>query len=204
MSDYKNKSIDSFNEQATDYNIDSNGYPGLNLYPLLIEKLNTLSFNSILDVSCGTGTVLSLLLAKNQDIKAYGLDSSEDMINMAEKKLTNNATLSIGDSEHIPYDNGSFDVVICTHSFHHYANPSKVLNEMYRVLKKNGTLIICDYYQYFPPFRQLMNFFIKFSKDRDIRIYSQKEIFNLFDENNFRDHRWYIINKKTYMAVTIK
>ncbi|MFR7358928.1 MAG: class I SAM-dependent methyltransferase [Dorea longicatena] len=44
----------------------------------------------------------------------------------------------VGDSENLPFENESFDVVICTNSFHHYPNPHAFMNEASRVLKNGG------------------------------------------------------------------
>lgn len=49
-----------------------------------------------------------------------------------------------------------------------------------------------------------MNLFIPFSKDGDVRIYSQKEICNLLQRANFKDINWNMINKRTYMVIASK
>jgi ubiquinone/menaquinone biosynthesis C-methylase UbiE len=69
-------------------------------------------------------------------IKLYGLGISEKMIEIAKKNLGNKAELRVGDSEYMPWEDDSFDVIVCNASFHHYPNPKKVLLEMKRVLKR--------------------------------------------------------------------
>src|SRR5262249_58080206 len=49
-----------------------------------------------------------------------------------------------GDSERLPFCNDTFDVVTCTHSFHHYPHQERVVAEMYRVLRPGGRLLILD------------------------------------------------------------
>ncbi|MDU7252955.1 MULTISPECIES: class I SAM-dependent methyltransferase [Clostridium] len=109
----------------------------------------------------------------------------------------------VGDSENMPYSNNKFDIIICTDSFHHYPNPLNVLSEMYRVLKKDGKLIICDYWTVFPK-RQIINLFMPFSKDGDVKIYSEKEIIDLLQQSNFKEIEWDKINKNTYMITGSK
>jgi len=46
--------------------------------------------------------------------------------------------------ESVPLDDNLFDIIICTHSFHHYLNPDKALNEMHRLLKIGGKVYILD------------------------------------------------------------
>ena len=51
----------------------------------------------------------------------------------------------MGDCEHLPFVEESFDAVICSNSFHHYPNPQDFFNSVYRVLRKGGRLILRDY-----------------------------------------------------------
>ena len=48
------------------------------------------------------------------------------------------------DSEHLPFADVSFDVVTCSNSFHHYPHQQAVVNEMRRVLRPQGRLILID------------------------------------------------------------
>ena len=48
------------------------------------------------------------------------------------------------DSEHLPFADASFDVVTCSNSFHHYPHQQAVVNEMRRVLRPHGRLILID------------------------------------------------------------
>lgn len=79
-----------------------------------------------------------------------------------------------------------FDLLICNDSFHHYPAPAKALSEFRRVLRPEGRLMISDYHVGFP-LRQLMNLFIRFGRDGDVRIYSRKEIVHLLSEASFGD-----------------
>jgi ubiquinone/menaquinone biosynthesis C-methylase UbiE len=49
-----------------------------------------------------------------------------------------------GDSERLPFQDNAFDVITCTHSFHHYPHQQKVVAEMHRVLRPGGRLLIID------------------------------------------------------------
>src|SRR5262249_7381833 len=49
-----------------------------------------------------------------------------------------------GDSERLPFADDTFDVVTCTHSFHHYPQQERVVTEMYRVLRPGGRLLLID------------------------------------------------------------
>jgi ubiquinone/menaquinone biosynthesis C-methylase UbiE len=55
-----------------------------------------------------------------------------------------NLHLVQGDSERLPFADNSFDLVTCSHSFHHYPNQAQVVAEMHRVLRPGGRLMIID------------------------------------------------------------
>ncbi len=101
--------------------------------------------SKILDVGCGTGKFAFKMANHNKQLDVHGVDLSGEMIEKAKEKLTDeNITFAVGDVEELPYESGTFDIVTCSHSFHHYPNQDRAVSEMYRVLKDNGTLMIID------------------------------------------------------------
>lgn len=103
----------------------------------------------VLDIGCGTGEFILKLKSYRRDINIFGVDISSEMINIAKKKSTfdRDVDFQIGDVEDMPYDDDYFDYVTCAHSFHHYPNKDKAVNEMHRVLKNNGKVMIIDGYK---------------------------------------------------------
>lgn len=89
----------------------------------------------------------------------------------------------VGDSEDLPFENCSIDIITCINSFHHYPNPEKVVSEITRVLKPNGTLILGEIW-ILPIFRNIINAFLPYMKTGDYKIYSSKEIKTLFAKKN--------------------
>jgi ubiquinone/menaquinone biosynthesis C-methylase UbiE len=103
----------------------------------------------VLDIGCGTGTVVSLLASSRWPVRAVGLDYVPSMCAEATRKADAigtgpRAEFVAGDSEHLPFANGSFDVVTCSNSFHHYPHQQTVVGEMRRLLRPGGRLIIID------------------------------------------------------------
>ena len=89
--------------------------------------------------------MLQILHEKYPDKHYVGLDLTPEMIAAAQAKQLSNTEFLVGDSEHLPFAEGSFDAVICTNSFHHYPHPQDFFNSAYRVLRKGGRLILRDY-----------------------------------------------------------
>jgi len=99
----------------------------------------------VLDVGCGTG-VIGLLFAE-MGHRVTGVDLSEAMMAKArEKASAQNLSIELrtGDAEHLPFDDGSFDVVVNRHLLWTLPHPETALNEWYRVLKKGGIMLIVD------------------------------------------------------------
>ncbi|MDP4176779.1 MAG: class I SAM-dependent methyltransferase [Bacillota bacterium] len=195
---YKEKSKQTFSNQANIYDATYYGKHAKKLYASVIEKVNDFKCTKVLDVGCGTGTILSLL-SKNESISLSGVDLSEKMLDIAKQKLDDRVELKLGDSEQIPWANQTFDAIICTDSFHHYPEPEKVLYEILRVLKKGGHLIIGD--PWMPsPFRQVTNRLLKYSKDGDYKIYSKAEIIKLLTRCGFSSVNWSRVNASSFIV----
>jgi ubiquinone/menaquinone biosynthesis C-methylase UbiE len=101
----------------------------------------------ILDVGCGTGQFAALALEHRPGITVTGLDLSRKMLAKAHGRLANGRRsfrMVQGDSHSLPFADGSFDIVTCAHSFHHYPDQARVVREMHRVLRPGGRVIIVD------------------------------------------------------------
>ena len=184
----KENSKAAFDRQAAGYDQGACGQHARSLYPLLLAKLARIPFHTALDLGCGTGEMIRLLLEADPGRKLFGLDLSEEMLSVARAKLQGRAALTVGDSERLPYPDGMFDVVYCNDSFHHYPAPEKVLGEVFRVLRPGGTFLLGDCWQ--PPVgRAIMNVYMRHSKTGDVKIYSRKELTALLAEY-FHDVTW--------------
>lgn len=93
----------------------------------------------LLDVGCGGGYLLKE--ADKAGMETYGIDISKKAIEKAKLRSTN-SKLIVGVAEKLPYKNNGFDVVVCLGSLEHFLNPKKSLQEMKRVLKKDGLVCI--------------------------------------------------------------
>lgn len=143
---YKAYSLQEFNRAAEKF--DDNAPSVYNMcrkdYPDILEELEKEDFTDVLDAGCGTGAVLSLLHEKHPDKNYTGIDLSEKMIEVAERKAIPGAKFVQGDCEELPFADHSFDAVLCSMSFHHYPNPERFFANVFRVLRPGGRLILRD------------------------------------------------------------
>ena len=140
----KEKIMKIFSGQAKEYDTSKTSQFVTKCYPYVLNTLIPIQFNNILDVGCGTGTLLGELLGKKPQVRSYGLDLSEEMLEVAREKLPKCTELVHGEAEVLPYDNNKFEMVIMVHSFNYFINPEQAIREAYRVLKPGGTLVIAD------------------------------------------------------------
>ncbi|MBP0986428.1 MAG: class I SAM-dependent methyltransferase, partial [Oscillospiraceae bacterium] len=134
----------------------------------------------ILDVGCGNGNLFGCLPDGRYEM--FGIDFSENMIAEARKNCGDRAVFTVADAEELPFDDDSFDIVVCNASFHHYIHPDAVAAEMNRVLKAGGTLLIGD--PYLGSFaRPIMNVLTRFSNQGDHHFYGISEMKKLLEDN---------------------
>ncbi len=100
----------------------------------------------VLDVSSGRGTQ-SIYYSKEFGVDVVGVDISDEMVNTAasnaqKEGLDNKAQFRIGDSQSLPFGDNTFDVVINECAVGIPDDSQKVLNEMVRVAKPGGKILI--------------------------------------------------------------
>ena len=197
---YKGKSLRSFNRLAKHYDSSYIGRQAHGGYGSVLDRLSTFPYRAVLDVGCGTGAVLSMI-PRRPGVRLCGVDLAPEMIEVAQARLGSDVELKVGDSEHLPWPDSSFDCVICTFSFHHYPQPEKVLSEMYRVLRDGGHVIIADPWAPAPA-RQIVNLILRFGlgADGDVRVYDRQDLVTLMDQAGFIGVLWQALGVSTWIA----
>lgn len=111
-----------------------------------LRKLSGLPPNkTALEIGCGTGNGSKLIKKYFQTKKIYATDLDERMINIARRKNADDCiTFEVQDATNLKYDNNSFDAVFDLGVIHHIPNWKDCLEELKRVLKPNGQMIIED------------------------------------------------------------
>lgn len=109
-----------------------------------LEFINIKESAKILDAGCGTGNLLFLLTKQGKKLKLYGTDITPEMLNIARAKLKHRAKLKLMSVEKLKFKKNYFDYIFSTEAFHHYTDQNKAMENFYRVLEKNGKLIIVD------------------------------------------------------------
>ena len=124
----------------------------------LLDRLALKGDERLLDIGCGRGAVLLMAAKRLPRGVAVGVDlwSTTDQSGNAEQVTRRNAALEgveervelhTADMRQLPFDDGSFDVVVSSLAIHNVPGAperAKALREAARVLKRGGTLVIAD------------------------------------------------------------
>jgi ubiquinone/menaquinone biosynthesis C-methylase UbiE len=187
MKDFAQKSRENYNLKAINYDNTFDGKFTERFKELLLDEILIEANGNILDVACGNGRLLKMISNK-YNIKGYGIDISEKMIEYAKTNCPN-MTFQVNSCEETPFDNQMFDVITVCAAYHHFPNVKAFAKEVNRILKPYGRLYIAEVYY---PFiiRFICNPFIPLSKAGDVKFYSPKEIQSNFEAYGFKHNTY--------------
>lgn len=98
-----------------------------------------------LEVAVGTGLNLPYYAG---DLPLTGIDLSHEMLAIARKRaaeLGRDVELREADAHELPFEDTSFDSVVCTYSLCGIPDPERAVGEMKRVLRPGGRLVLVDH-----------------------------------------------------------
>lgn len=104
----------------------------------------------VLDIGTGTGLLAIEFARQIPDIEVVGLDLSDVALEVAQINLREGdpklkVSFENGDAEDIPFDDDSFDLVISNNTLHLIEDPTRMFNEIQRVLRPGGRFFIKDF-----------------------------------------------------------
>ncbi len=181
----RQSSVTPYNSDKSKKEQVTNMFDGIARYYDLLNRVLTLGIDSIwrknaiaslvehqpkslLDIATGTADMV-IESEKQLDLdEIIGLDISKEMIAVGNKKLEKKGLdkkikLIIGDSENLEFEDERFDAVTVSFGVRNFENLEKGLSEIFRVLKKDGRLMILEFSK--PrlfPFKQLFNLYFKY------------------------------------------
>ncbi|MCK9447843.1 MAG: bifunctional demethylmenaquinone methyltransferase/2-methoxy-6-polyprenyl-1,4-benzoquinol methylase UbiE [Bacteroidales bacterium] len=122
---------------------------------------------SVLDVATGTAD-LAIALTKRTASPVTGIDLSQKMLEIgiekvAQKGLDRQITLSLADSEDLPFPEASFDAAMVAFGVRNFEDLQKGLQEMYRILSAGGMIGVLEFSmpRHFPV-KQIYRFYFRY------------------------------------------
>jgi ubiquinone/menaquinone biosynthesis C-methylase UbiE len=142
------RDVQAFDDRSRDYESGRHG----ELHHRIAEATADIAMagvaapSHILDVGCGTGYLLRLLAVRCPEaIELVGIDPAPGMIEVAKSAADDQRLrFTSGVAEMLPYPESSFDLVVTTTSFDHWADQRAGLAECARVMAPGGRFVLTD------------------------------------------------------------
>jgi ubiquinone/menaquinone biosynthesis C-methylase UbiE len=133
---------------------------------------------TIADIGCGPGYLLQAVARELPGNTLLGVDISEEMVERAKANLKSinpekEVEFRQGSANHLPFQDATQDFIISTLSLHHWNEPLTAFNEIHRVLKPDGQMLIHDLRR---DARRLFFYLIWFAQNIALRIISAEAI----------------------------
>ncbi len=134
---------------------------------LIVRELKNYHPSGILvDAGCGPGYLITTIAKSLPHLSIIGVDIAEEMVqkaakNMSSPGLSEKVSFRQGDIQALPLEADSIDFLVSTLSLHHWSEPKRALQEIYRVLKPEGQFLIFDLRR---DGRQLFHWLIQFAQ----------------------------------------
>jgi demethylmenaquinone methyltransferase / 2-methoxy-6-polyprenyl-1,4-benzoquinol methylase len=153
ISTRKNESYKIFDEIAYTYDFLNHFLSfGIDLYwrKKFLKNLPEIEKISVLDLATGTGDVPIVLAKEPRIVSVKGIDRSKKMValgnfKITKKNLSKKVTLEMGDGVEIPFPDNTFDLVTISFGIRNFSDHQKSLNNILRVLKPGGRLLIMEF-----------------------------------------------------------
>ncbi len=107
----------------------------------LLERVPVQATDRLLEVGCGEGGNLQLLQASPRG--AVGVDFSLEKVVWASQRLPGTRFVC-ADATLLPFRSASFDVILCRDVLHHVAEKAQVIEEILRVCRPQGRIVIIE------------------------------------------------------------
>jgi len=144
---HKGLILDQFTRQATLF---STAAPITNADALrmIVEAARPGPDDTVLDVACGGGIIVCAFAPHVR--RATGIDVTPAMLDEAQRLAAEKGLANVewrqGDVNALPFEEGSFTIVVTRFSVHHFPDPAAALREMARVCAPGGRLVVVDMY----------------------------------------------------------
>ena len=129
------------------------GRRGSRLRKMFADDLGLRAGDRVLDVGCGTGRLAMIFAERVAPTGSVtGIDAADEMIKRATSRARKQdlpIAFQAAFAQRLPFPNATFDAVACTLALHHVAEDDQqtAVQEMYRVLRPDGRLLIAEFDQ---------------------------------------------------------
>lgn len=164
----------------------------------------------VLDAGCGSGA-FSKFLYEQGFTSIVGVDISDKLIEIANKREKGKISFLCGDMLKLPFESNSFDIIFCGASLHHIPHHlDKAVCEFFRVLRSGGKVYFFE--PYFPSMNSFLRYYVfSFNRTQEERALNPIKLHKIFVENGFKNfefkrittvkHIYYTYNTKVLQKI---
>jgi len=119
----------------------------LELNNFVKETLYVKESDHILEIGCGTGSLLKRIANELENGVVEGVDFSKTMISLAKKKnkkhiLKKKAIIRPGNFDELQFENNSYDKIFSVNTIYFWRSPVSTISKAFDLLKPNGTIVL--------------------------------------------------------------
>lgn len=181
-----------------------------------INLLNVMPGEKYIDVAAGTGD-MAIEIAKRgiEGTKVAAVDFSQNMVSFGDKKIKNlhfqdRVKFQLADSQNLPFNDNSFHSAVCAFGVRNFSNMLEGIIEMKRVIKKNGKIVILEFFKprnrtfrffYYFYFKKMLPFIggiisgkhtaYKYLPDSVISFYTQEELMHIMKKAGLKNVNYF-------------
>lgn len=146
----------------------------------ILDNIQMNKNDKILDVGGGSGKLIETVSKEKPEVKGYIIDKSKGML----KRASSEEEVIVGDSATLPFRSSCFDFIFCVDALHHFEKKGKSLNEMIRVSKTDGEIIILE----LDPNNYMTKFieYVEKILGEPSELYEEEILKKIFQKNAFR------------------
>ena len=145
-----NLKLMNYGYHAPDFELNLSEEDDIERYPIqlyhFVTSYTDIKDKNVLEVGSGRGGGASYIARYLSPSLITGVDISNEPVSLCSEFYDlPNLNFICADSESLPFSDNSFDVLVNVESSHCYGDVTKFLKESYRVLKKDGYFLFCDF-----------------------------------------------------------
>ncbi len=141
---------------------------------LTLEQLPPAVEGRVLDIGCGTGSLLHEIRQRHTVAELFGIDISAPMLDLARDKLGSAITLINADCRQLPFPDNYFDVVVSSSVLHYLEQQQEEILEISRVVRPGGVIVITDWCKNYLSMRALDRWLVLSGKVNGKMLYEQE------------------------------
>lgn len=151
-----------------------------------LSRLAVRTDDQVLDIGCGTGTLLAKIADDVPGARLAGVDLVPAMLDVARAKLPPEVPLQVARAESLPFEDAAFELAVSNSVLHFLREPDGALREMYRVVRPGGRVAITDWCHDYLTCRML-DFYLRLFDGAHFRTYGSAALARMLRAAGFAE-----------------